>query len=221
MAENRSTVLVVGLGRFGTALALELESLGHEVLAMDARESVVQQWASRITHAVQGDSTDHDTLISLGVKDLAHAVVAIGEDVEASILTTSALSELGVTDVWAKATSAAHARILGLVGATHVVYPEQDSGRRLAHLVTGRVADYMEIDDDFVLIETGVPSNVHNQTLADAQLRAAYGVTVVSVKPPGGRYTYATPSTVLDGLLLVAGTKADVARFAAAAPDLG
>ena len=218
MADTQSTVLVVGLGRFGSSLALELESLGHEVLALDSREAVVQEWAAQVTHAVVADATDHDTLLSLGVADLAHAVVAIGEDVEASILATAALGELGVADVWAKATSASHARILGLVGATHVVFPERDSGRRLAHQVTGRMLDYIEIDDDFVLVETGVPEAVRGKTLAEAQLRSTFGVTVVSVKPDGGRYTYATPESVLSGHLLVAGAKPDVERFAAAAP---
>jgi trk system potassium uptake protein TrkA len=220
LADTRSTVLVVGLGRFGSSLALELESLGHEVLAIDSREAMVQQWAPRVTHAVVADATDHDTLLSLGVGDLAHAVVAIGEDVEASILTTAALSELQVPDVWAKANSASHARILGLVGASHVVFPERDSGRRLAHRVTGKMLDYIEIDDDFVLVETGVPDAVRGQTLGEAQLRAAYGVTVVSVKPEGGRYTYTTPESVLEGRLLVAGAKADVERFAASAPRI-
>lgn len=218
MADNRSTVLVVGLGRFGSSLALELEALGHEVLAVDSREAVVQQWAAQVTHAVVADATDHDSLVSLGVSELAHAVVAIGEDVEASILATAALGEIGVADVWAKANSGSHARILGLVGATHVVFPERDSGRRLAHQVTGRILDYIEIDDDFVLVETAVPPGVAGKTLGEAQIRAAFGVTVVSVKPAGGRYTYTTAESVLEGLLLVAGSKPDVERFAASAP---
>lgn len=217
---NRSTVLVVGLGRFGSALALELEELGHEVLAVDSREHVVQSFSGRITHVVVADATDIDVLRSLGVQDLRHAVVAIGENVEASILCTGVLSELEVEDVWAKANTESHARILKLVGADHVVFPERDTGRRIAHQVTGQMLDYIDIDEDFALVETGVPTSLRGHTLGQAQIRSRYGVTVVALKPDRGRFTYTDPDTVLQGTLLVAGAKKDVERFAADAPSV-
>lgn len=216
---HRSTVLVIGLGRFGSAVALELEKIGHEVLAVDSREQIVQSFASRVTHAVVADATDVEVLRSLGAPDLRHAVVAIGENTEASILCTAALAELEVPDVWAKANTQSHARILTLVGADHVVFPERETGRRIAHQVTGHMMDYIEIDDDFALVETGVPKTLVGKTLVEAQIRAAYGVTVVALKPAEGRFSYTAPDTVLEGTLLVAGSKVDVERFAQDAPS--
>ncbi len=211
------TILVVGLGRFGAAIAAELEALGHEVLAVDESEVVVQRFASRVTHAVSADATDPDVLVSLGVPDLAHAVVAIGDDMEASILCTAAIADLGVADIWAKAITEPHARILERVGATHVVFPERDMGVRVAHQVTGQMLDYIQIDDHFALVETFAPKAELGKTLEQAQLRRRHEVTVVSVKPVGGTFTYTTPDTVLEegSVLLVAGPKEAVERFAA------
>ncbi|MEZ5181086.1 MAG: TrkA family potassium uptake protein [Acidimicrobiales bacterium] len=214
----RSGVVVVGLGRFGAAVSLELEALGHDVLAIDSSEAIVQSFASRVTHVVAGDAADGDVLRALGVDRFSHAVVAIGDNLEASILATAALADLGVPNVWAKALSAPHASILARVGATKVVFPERDMGVRLAHQFTGQVIDYIEIDDDFALVETRPPADVTGQTLQEAQLRARYDVTVVSIKPVGGSFTYATADTVLaaGAVLLVAGQKGAVERFARA-----
>lgn len=213
---RRETILVVGLGRFGSAVALELEALNHEVLVIDASDEAVQQYASTVTHAVQGDATDPDVLSNLGVADLAHAVVAIGDNIEASILATAAISDLGVPNVWAKAVTAAHASILERVGADHVVFPEGEMGTRIAHRVTGQIIDYIQIDEDFALVETGSPTEHLGQTLQQAQLRMKYEVTVLSVKPPDGSFTYATPDTRLEegSILLVAGHNEAVERFA-------
>lgn len=218
MAERsiHQTVLVVGLGRFGAAVALELEALGHEVLAMDADDHLTQAFSARVTHVVAGDATDIDVLRSLGVQRLSHAIVAIGDNVEASVLCTAALADLEVPNIWAKAITHPHARILERVGATKVVFPERDMGTRLAHRVTGQMIDYIEIDDDFALVETGPPTGEVGKTLMEAQLRARFGVTVVSVKPVDGSFTYTTPETVIEAgaILLVAGQKAAVERFA-------
>ena len=220
MAERSGpqSVFVVGLGRFGSAVALELEDLGHEVLAMDATEALVQSFSSKVTHVVTGDATEPEVLRSLGVEQFSHAVVAIGDNVEASILCVAALVDVGVDEIWAKAITQAHARILKLVGATKVVFPERDMGIRLAHQVTGQMIDYIEIDEDFALVETGPPTDLQGKTLLEAQLRAKYGVTVVSIKPLGGSFTYATPESLLEecAVLLVAGEKESVERFARA-----
>lgn len=219
MADKRHsrTILVVGLGRFGSSLGLELESLGHEVLAIDSSETLVQSFAGGVAHAVSADATDPEALVSLGVAELSHAVVGIGNDIEASILCTAAIADLGVPDIWAKAITEPHARILGRVGATHVVFPERDMGRRVAHQVTGQMIDFIQIDEDFALVETHPPSVDEGKTLMEAQLRQRYEVTVVSAKPVGGTFTYTTPDTVLEpgSVLLVAGPKEAVERFAA------
>lgn len=218
MADRRNSteVLVVGLGRFGSTAAIELERLGHEVLAVDQSDEVVQSFASEVTHVVCADATDEQVLMSLGVGSIEHALVAIGDDVEASILCTSALADLGVNEIRARATSKAHARILDRVGATHVVFPESDMAVRIAHRVAGRMIDYIEIDENFALVETFAPKDTEGRTLQEAQLRARFGITVVSIKPENGSFSYATPDSVLapGSLLLVAGDKNAVERFA-------
>lgn len=211
-----SEVIVIGLGRFGSALADTLVELGHQVLGVDADAGIVQDAISRLSHAVQLDSTNRKALEQLGVKDFQVAVVAIGSDIEASILTTAALADVGIPRIWAKAITESHGRILERVGAHHVVFPEHDMGQRVAHLVTGRMMDYIEIDEGFALVETTPPSHVVGMTLADAGIRAAYGVTVVCIKPVGQPFTYATPETVMqaEDILLVAGEKRQAEDFA-------
>ena len=139
-AKSRSTgsVLVVGLGRFGAAVAQTLVQDGVEVLVIDEDPRLVDKWADELIHVVQADSTDEDALRQLGVDQFAHAVVAIGTDLEASVLTVLALSEAGVPDIWAKAISAKHGHILERVGAHHVVYPETSMGERVAGLLGGQ-----------------------------------------------------------------------------------
>ena len=130
-------VVVIGLGRFGASLGRELCGHGSEVLGLDTDAHRVQRYADELTHTAIVDSTDVDALAQLGVPDFGHAVVAIGSDLESSILTTSLLSDFGIENIWAKATSRQHGKILERVGAHHVVLPEHDMGERVAHLVTG------------------------------------------------------------------------------------
>jgi trk system potassium uptake protein TrkA len=144
------------------------------------------------------------------------AVVCIGSDIEASILTTAALHDLGVANIWAKAITNSHGRILKRVGAHSVIFPEHDMGVRVAHMVTGRMIDYIELDSGFALVETLVPREAHNKTLLEASLRAKYDVTVVCIKPQGKSFTYATPATLMQegDILLVASETQHVERFA-------
>lgn len=209
-------VLVIGLGRFGSALADTLVQLGHEVLGLDTDPQRVQDASERLTHVAQADGSNAKALAQLGAGDFEVAVVAIGGDVEASILATSALVDFGVPLLWAKAVTDAHGRILERVGAHHVVFPEHDMGERVAHLVTGRMMDYIELDPGFALVETAAPEELWGKSLADAELRQRHGVTVVCVKPQGSVFTYATPDTVLarGDVLLVAGDTARCERFA-------
>jgi trk system potassium uptake protein TrkA len=211
-----SQIAVLGLGRFGSAVAVELEGLGFEVLGVDGDERRVQQLADRLTHVVQADTTDDAALRQLGIGDFASAVVGIGTDVEASILTTSSLVELGVANIWAKAVTEAHGRILERVGAHHVVFPEHDMGQRVAHLVSGRVIDWFQLDENFALVETVVPARYVGSTLAESGLRAEHGLTVVCIKPVGEGFTYAAPETILceGDVLVVAGPPARAEWFA-------
>jgi trk system potassium uptake protein TrkA len=209
-------VLVVGLGRFGAALAETLVGLGHEVLAVDGDPKRVQYWSSRLTSVVEADSTSEEALRQLGAADFTRAVVAIGADMEASILTTAVLVDLGIEHIWAKAMTQAHGRILERVGATRVVFPEHDMGGRVAHMVTGRMVDYVELDETFALVETVAPQDLVGKTLGESRVRDEHGVTVVCVKPSGGSFTYATAATHVStgDLLVVAGEREAAERFA-------
>ena len=174
--QKGDSVVVIGLGRFGGAVAESLVTLGHDVLGVDASEVLVQTWAERLTHVVQADSSNVDTLRQLGVPQFHHAVVGIGTNIEASVLTVLALSELGVRDIWAKAVSTNHGRILERTGAHHVVYPEAAMGERVAHLVTGKMIDFIEFDDGFAIVKTKAPRALIGKTLEASGARSRFGV---------------------------------------------
>ena len=216
-APTTDSVVVIGLGRFGGQVAASLLRLGHEVLGIDEDAKTVHQWAERLTHVVQADSTDEEALRQLGVAEFKRAVVGIGTDIEASVLTVLALAELGVAEIWAKAITSKHGKILSAVGANHVIYPEAAMGERVAHLITSRMLDFIEFDDGFAIAKVRAPSEAVGRTLADAALRTHYGITVVGVKMPGEDFVYARPETIVefDAMLIVAGQTDLVERFAA------
>jgi trk system potassium uptake protein len=201
------SVAVIGLGRFGRSLALELMSKGTDVLGIDSREDIVQSLNGQLTHVVAADATNEEVLRQLAVPGFDRVVVAIGSDIQASILTTSLLLRFGIQNLWAKAVSDAHGTILEQLGVTHVVYPEKEMGKRVAHLVRGAMQDYIEIGDDFALVKAVPNSTVSGIPLGEAKVRSKYGVTVTAVKRPGSNWTYTTAETVIEpgDLMLVAG----------------
>ena len=211
-----SPVLVVGLGRFGSSLALSLVAGGREVLAVDSSPERVQHYADRLTHVIQLDTTDEEAMRQIGASDFAQAIVAIGSDIESSVLTTALLVDLGIQELWAKAISREHGRILERIGAHHVVYPESDMGERVAHLVSGAMLDYIQFDDQFALAKLVADESLSGASLGDLGLRARFGITVVGVRPPQGTFTYADRQTLIEpgALIAVAGRIADVDRFA-------
>ncbi|RFU20330.1 potassium channel family protein [Geodermatophilus marinus] len=213
---SKEPVAVIGLGRFGTALALELTRGGTEVLAVDARPDIVQRLSGQLGHVVIADSTDPEALTEIGIADFSRVVVAIGNDLEASILTTALLAELGIRDIWAKAISRQQATILERIGAHHVVFPEQDMGERIAHLVAGRLLDWVELDPQWVLAKTKPPREIVGVPLGETGLRTKHRITVVSVKAENqATYTHADYDTVLTygSVILIAGRPHDVERF--------
>ena len=212
------SVVVIGLGRFGRAVAESLSQTGHEVLGIDESHEIVQEMSGILTHVVQANTTSVEVLRQLNVGDFQHGVVAIGSDLEASVLSVLALSELGVPDIWAKAVTERHGKILERTGAHHVVYPEKTMGERVAHLVTSKIIDFIEFDDDFAIAKTRAPADVLNKTLAESTLRRVYNVTIVGIKRPGEDFTYGQPdSMVMPGdFLIVAGKTRDVEAFAGA-----
>lgn len=214
---HAGSVVVIGLGRFGTGVATSLVQLGHDVLAIERNAETVQNLASILPHVVQADSTDIETLRQLGVPDFAHAVVSIGGDLEASVLTVLNLGQLGLKDIWAKANNPQHGRIAERVGAHHVVYPETDMGERVAHLVTGKMIDFIEFDDGFAIAKTRSPMETHKKTLAQSDVRKRHGITVVGIKRRHQDFIYAKPDTEIKpgDHLIVAGPTRQVERFAA------
>ena len=218
---SSDSVVVIGLGRFGSSVALSLLHLGHEVLAIDEDAGLAQRWSDELTHVVAADSTDEEALNQLGVGSFSRAVVGIGNNIEASVLTVLALAELGVKEIWAKAISRKHGQILHRVGANHVVYPETAMGERVAHMVTGTMIDYIEFDDGFSIARTKSPTEAHGRTLGESQLRTKYGVTVVGVKRRGEDFTYARPETEVHAgdELIVSGSTQQVEKFSARTLD--
>ncbi|WP_243761485.1 TrkA family potassium uptake protein [Streptomyces sp. YIM 98790] len=209
-------VAVIGLGRFGSSLARELMRRGWDVLGIDESERLVQRNSDFLTHSAVADCTDQEVLRQLGVPDFASAVVAIGSDVEASILVTTNLLEFDIPNVWAKAISRQHGQILERLGAHHVVLPEHEMGERVAHLVTGRMLDFIEFDDDYALVKTVAPEIATGVPLGVSAVRSKFGVTVVGIKRPGQDFTYATAETVIEqgDVIVVTGKTAAVEAFA-------
>lgn len=210
------SVVVIGLGRFGGAVAQSLVSMGHDVMGIDNNAEPVQAWADRLTHAVQADATNAMAMRQLGVADFRHAIVGIGDNLAASLMTLMALTELGIPDIWVKALTEDHGRIAQRMGAHHVVYPEADMGERVAHLISGRMMDYIEFDDGFAIAKIHAPVTTHGKSLADSTVRERYGVTVVGIKRAKEDFRHATPDTeVLAGdLLIVSGPTHKVEQFA-------
>ncbi|GAA4909424.1 TrkA family potassium uptake protein [Streptomyces coeruleoprunus] len=209
-------VAVIGLGRFGSSLALELTRRGWDVLGIDTSHALVQRHSDALTHTAVADCTDPEVLQQLGVHEFTSAVVGIGSDIEASILIASNLLEAGVPNLWAKAISRQHGQILERLGVHHVVLPEHEMGERVAHLVTGRMLDFIEFDDDYALVKTVAPPVATGMPLGQSAVRSKYGVTVVGIKRPGQDFTYATAETVIEkgDVLVVTGKTAAVESFA-------
>jgi trk system potassium uptake protein TrkA len=214
---HNAPVLVIGLGRFGAGAAGQLDRLGREVLAVDESLALAQKWAERVTHAVQADARSIEALRQLGAQDFSVAVVAVGSSIEASVLITANLVDLGIPQIWAKAISQSHGKIRSRIGANHVIYPDAGAGARVAHLVSGRMLDFIEFDDDFAMVKMYPPKSIRGIPLSETDIRKKFGVTVVGVKAPGNEFTYATADTVISNhdLIIVSGKSSAIERFSA------
>ncbi len=179
----RKQFVVIGLGRFGTSVARTISELGHDVLAIDRNESSVQALMHDVTKAVQADARDEETLKALGVRNFEVAIVAIGDDLEANILITLMLKEMGIPYVVAKAQSTQHGKVLEKIGADKIIYPEKDMGIRLAHnLITANVMDFIELSPEYSVFEVIASAQFINKTLGELNLRATCGVSVMAIK---------------------------------------
>ena len=187
------TFVIIGLGRFGSAVATELSALGHEVLALDDSEENVQKIANKVTHAVTGDARDPAVLRALGVRNYDCAVVAVGVDVGTSALVTLNLKELGVKQVVCKAQSHVHRKVLEKIGADRVVFPEHEMGVKLAQgLSNSNVLNFIELSDDYGIVETAVPRDWYHKTIQELDVRAKYKVNIIAVrKKESGEFSVA------------------------------
>ena len=174
---------VIGLGRFGSSMAMTLSRMGYDVLAVDHNEEKVNNIIEHVTHAVQADAMDEQTLKSLGIRNFDVVVVAIGQDIQANILVTVMLKELGVKKVVSKAVTDLHGKVLEKVGADKVVFPERDMGVRVAHaLVSKNILDQINLSPDYSIIELIPPAQLVNKTLGQGNIRGKYGVTVLAIR---------------------------------------
>lgn len=188
-------VLVLGLGRFGSAVALEMTRIGYHVLAIEDEQVVADHYSHRLDRVIVGDLTDPLLLDEIDLTRFRIGIVAIGDSIEASTLAASNLVRAGIPQVWGQANTVRHSRILERLGVHHVVLAERDMGIRVAHMVNGRVLDYIPVDEDFAIVKMRPPREMIGFTLAQSDVRAKYGVTIVGVKLDGESFTYATPAT--------------------------
>lgn len=175
--------VVFGLGRFGQSVATSLAESGYEVMVVDQSEEKVQEMSTIVTQAVQADATDQETLKALGIRNFDVAIVAIGKDIQSSIMTTLLLKELNVPYVVAKASTDSHKRVLEKLGADRIISPEQDMGQRLANnLIAGNIIDYIQLSHDYSIMEIAILPEWSGQSIAELDIRAKYGINIIAIE---------------------------------------
>ncbi|MGP4070036.1 potassium channel family protein [Halobacillus sp. B29] len=207
---------VIGLGRFGGSICRELSREGMQVLALDLDEDKVNEYRDIASHAVIADSTDENVLRELGLRNIDHVIVAIGDNIQASMLTTLILEEMGIKKITVKAQNDYHEKILNKIGADHIVHPERDMGKRIAHnIISNNILDYIELSDDHSVVEVIAGRKLSGQTLIDLDIRAQYGCNVVAIKR--GKEINVSPMAteeIVEGdILIVIGGDKDINRF--------
>jgi trk system potassium uptake protein TrkA len=213
---KKQAYAVIGLGRFGSSVAYELNQAGQEVMGMDINEDKVEDAESIVTHAIVGDSTDVEVLKSAGIRNFDCVIVAIGNDMQSSILTTLILKELGVKKVIAKATSKTQGRVLEKVGADWVIYPERDMGSRVAHqLMSPNVLNYIQLSEEYNIEELKIPSSLTERSLRELDLRAKYNISVIAIVCNEEIIITPSPDHIIHegDLLVVIGSREDLAQF--------
>ena len=195
MANNTRSVLVVGLGRFGSSVATTLDAMGQDVLAVDKDGELVNRWSSQIP-TVQADMTDVMALEQINASDFDTAVVAIGDSVEASVITE-------------------HARILQRIGARHIINAETDAGKRVGHLVSGNYLDYIELEGAYSVVKIHTPPHVVGYSIEDARVHERFGITVVGVKSPGKEFEYGSKELIMhrNDELIIMGKQDQIDHF--------
>ncbi|MGG2064676.1 potassium channel family protein [Bacillus sp. S14(2024)] len=216
MSTKEKEFAVIGLGRFGGSICRELAQLGIEVMAIDMNEDRVNEFANIASHAVIADSTDEMVLKSLGIRNFDHVVVAIGDNLNASILTTLILKELGVKNITVKAQNDYHEKVLTKIGADHIVHPERDMGKRIANnIASSSVLDYLELSDEHSIVEIIANEKIDGHSLIELDIRAKFGLNIVAIKR--GKEVLVSPRATeniqMGDILIVIGHDNDVDRF--------
>jgi trk system potassium uptake protein TrkA len=207
---------VIGMGRFGSSVAKSLYNLGFEVLAIDSSEERTQDVVNVVTHAIQADSTDEDALKAIGIRNFDVVVVAIGQDIQASILTTLILKDLGVPTLIVKAQNELHGKVLDKIGADKIIFPERDMGQRVAHhLISPNILDFIELSDDYSIVEIKASPSMIGKSLLDLDIRAKYGCNVMAIKMQNKMNIapHATDLIQEDNILVVVGQNEDLKKF--------
>lgn len=207
---------VIGLGRFGGAICEELSHEGMNVLAIDIDEQRVNAFKNIASHAVIADSTDEEALNALGIKNIDHVIVAIGDNIQASILTTVILTELGIKQITVKAQNDYHEKILNKIGAHVVVHPERDMGRRLAQsLISSNIIDFIELSDTHKIVEVKASKKMIGKNLAELEIRAKYGCNVVAIKRGDEMIIspQAQQTIEREDIFIIIGKDEDISRF--------
>ena len=208
--------VVIGLGRFGGSIVRELNALDMDVMAIDSNEERVNEYSDIATHAVVANTTDEAVMKSLGIRNFDHVIVAIGENIQSSTLTTLILKELGVKKVTAKAQNDYHAKILNKIGADTVVHPERDMGRRIAHNVaSASVLDYLELADEHSIVEIKTSEKMAGQSIVELNARAQFGINIIAIKR-GSEFIVAPDPDMnieIGDILIIIGHDNDLDRF--------
>jgi len=207
---------VIGMGRFGLSVASALSGMGFDVLAIDANEQRTQAVSNIVTHAVSADSTDEEALRALGIRNFDVVVVAIGQDIQASILTTLILKDLGGPLIVVKAQNELHGKVLNKIGADKVIYPERDMGLRVAHHLTSpNILDYIELSDEYSIAEMRATSGMLGQNLKELDVRAKFGCNVMAIKRGTKMNISPTADDRLEegDILIIVGQKNDLTKL--------
>lgn len=186
--------LVIGAGRFGSSVARSLYKQGHDVMVMDNDEEKVQQYSNEVTNAVKADASSESCLEAIDVKHFDTVVLAIGDDMQASIMAAILLIELKAKRIVAKARTELHGKVLDKVGVNQVVFPERDMGQKLARsLIAPTIIDMIELSDDYSVVEVNAPENMVGKSLKKINLRARYGISIIALRRNNGNKTIISP----------------------------
>lgn len=207
---------VIGMGRFGSSVANALTGMGFDVMAIDSNEDRIQEVVNMVTHAVSADTTDEEAMRALGIRNFDVVVVAIGQDIQGSILTTLILKELGIPMIIVKAQNELHGKVLAKIGADKVIYPERDMGLRVAHhLVSPNILDYIELSEDYSIVEIQVSDKMIGKNLKELDVRARFGCNVMAIKSGSNMNISPNADERLDSedILVIVGEKNDLMKL--------